>query len=185
MTSLDITLLDVTPRTQHNVHPIATERRRPSQINRLTGFEDTRNTMRSPTLIFFLFGLLVVFPILSDGLSLGNDATSSMSSRSMSRRELFISTAAASVSVASLVLSSPTPAWAVADCFQDCLKECKKVAPKDVSDWRLDVCGCVRDIGQTSNQSDIFCFASLRQPFAKNSLLIHLTTQQQYIAVCT
>jgi hypothetical protein len=74
-----------------------------------------------------LIGLLALLPLLLEGLSL--EKNPSMSSPSMSRRELFVSATATSATAASLLLSSP--AWAVADCFDDCLKNCKKVAPKD------------------------------------------------------
>ena len=47
----------------------------------------------------------------------------------LSRRNILASTVV--LPFLSTLTSSPSPALAVADCFQDCVKNCKKVAPKD------------------------------------------------------
>jgi hypothetical protein len=41
--------------------------------------------------------------------------------------------------IMTIVGSSPAPSFAVADCFQDCVKNCKKIAPKD-PDYCLNSC---------------------------------------------
>lgn len=70
-------------------------------------------------------------------------------SSAVSRREAFwtvVTTATASASAAAVVVVTPTSAVAVADCFQDCLTNCKKIAPAD-SAYCLDNCReyCERD----------------------------------------
>jgi hypothetical protein len=48
-----------------------------------------------------------------------------------SRRDVLASTVVGTLSFLAILESSPLSASAVADCFQDCVKNCKKVAPKD------------------------------------------------------
>ena len=85
--------------------------------------------MKLATLLAYSFlGLLAFLPGRLDGLSLEKSPSRSQPPSVQSRRDLLTAT---SVAAASLFLSSPTPAWAVADCFDDCFKNCKKVAPKD------------------------------------------------------
>jgi hypothetical protein len=49
-----------------------------------------------------------------------------------SRRDFLSLSSVGSIMLGSLLLSSAAPpAWAVADCLDDCFKNCKRVAPKD------------------------------------------------------
>jgi len=69
-----------------------------------------------------------IFALLfgAEGFSFNNDA------KFLSRRDSFTSMLnSAILSFPFLILSSPTPTMAAADCSNDCTKNCKIIAPKD------------------------------------------------------
>jgi hypothetical protein len=57
----------------------------------------------------------------------------------VSRRSLIMGTAAAGL-VLSWSIIDPQPAFAKADCFSDCTKNCKQVVPNDTSNYCRDSC---------------------------------------------
>jgi len=79
-------------------------------------------------IMFPIIRLVGIFALLfgAEGLSFNNDA------KCLSRRGSFTSmmNSAAILSFPFLILSSPTPTMAAADCSNDCTKNCKIIAPK-------------------------------------------------------
>uniref|UniRef100_A0A7S3LB29 Uncharacterized protein n=1 Tax=Amphora coffeiformis TaxID=265554 RepID=A0A7S3LB29_9STRA len=56
--------------------------------------------------------------------------TTTSSSSSFSSRRAWLQKTAA---VAVVLTTAPAATWAAADCFQDCLKNCRQIAPKDMA----------------------------------------------------
>lgn len=75
------------------------------------------------------FFLIVCWSVVKATGALMPPSSSSTSSTSTSRRAWLGGTVAAVLSTTTTI-SSP-PAWAAADCFQDCQKNCRQIAPKD------------------------------------------------------
>jgi hypothetical protein len=91
------------------------------------------------TKIVQLIGFLSLIPSFLQAMSLrecnrqhsNNNKVVHYEPHHMSRRNILASTTIGTLSFLSTLSSLPSPVLAVADCFQDCVKNCRKVAPKD------------------------------------------------------